>query len=308
MFDDGTGMHTELPLQTTQHAMLRERTMHARHANEPGCMSGAHLAGRVRSGHAIECPTFAHSIARCIPLLLASMSAYADIEIGSGSTLALADAHFDAGCGNLTVAGTASATSAALGHIGHFSITGGSFSAGSTTIEAGGDFNNNGNFAAGNGSVVLDDGCGAQDSHLYGQNVFYALSILSGSGKHAVFPAGTTQTVAHSLTLQGSSAEPLFVVSSSPGQRGILALAQGASQAIAFVDARDNEASAAHVAPGDAASYHSVDGGNLINWFRDAANSVESLPVPTLGASRWLLVLGVLACALRALVRKRDRT
>lgn len=223
-------------------------------------------------------------------LLCTSASASADFVVGSGSTFSLGNAHIDAGCANVLVAGTVNGGSGTFGRVGNFSLTG-SFSASTSGLELGGDFNDGGTFDAGAGSVSIDDGCGAQDSHLYGQTGFNDLSISSGAGKHAIFPVGVAQGVAHSLALQGTPAMPLNIASPIAGQRGIIALAAGAAQSVAYVNARDNQASIAHIAPGPAASFHSTDAGDLVNWFDLATSPGAVVPTPTLGAGHWLLLV-----------------
>ncbi len=246
--------------------------------------------------------------------MVAPAVANADILVGSGSTLSLGDANLDFGCGNLTIAGVATATSAALSNIDNLDLAGGVFSPNGATLHLGGNFSNAGSFSPGTSAVTIDDSCGLQNSLFSGATSFYTLAIVSLLGKQAIFPVGLAQSVAHNLSLQGAAGKPLFIVSSTAGKRGIIALAQTATQNVVYVDARDNKASVARIAPGTPASFNSIDAGNLVNWFTDSATGTstsasEIVPTPALGAGRWLLLGGMLLSGLLALTsRARART
>jgi hypothetical protein len=239
-------------------------------------------------------------------LAILPVAARADVTIGAGTAIDFADARIDLGCGNLSIAGAAAATSASVGGMADFNLAGGSAALGASTFELGGSFSNAGSFAPGTSTVNLSDDCGAAVSRFSGATNFYALSIVSAAGKQVSFPVGLVQSVAFSLTLQGSAGQLLGIASSAAGQRGVLALANGAQQNIAYVSARDNLASIATIAPGAAANYHSVDGGNLVNWFANGANTgggsiAAAVPAPALGAGRWGLIAALLMLSLRAL-------
>ena len=201
-------------------------------------------------------PDPARRAATMLALLLAApCAAQADVLVGTGSTVHFADASIDFGCGNLIVGGTADSTSASLGAVRGFSLTGGAFALGSGTLALGGDFANAGKFAPGIGMVAVGDACGNGASTFSGANNFHALSITTTTGKQAIFPAGLAQNVTHALTLQGTPGNLLRIASSSAGQQGVLALAAGAAQNIAYVDARDNDAGVTPIAPGAASLY-----------------------------------------------------
>ncbi|MFT3792566.1 MAG: hypothetical protein QM741_16215 [Rudaea sp.] len=230
---------------------------------------------------------------------LLSPIVHAGVIVGSGSSVHFADAKVDFGCGNLDVNGTADATAATLSNLADFSLAGGAFALGAGTLSLGGDFSNAGAFAPGTGGVAVGDACGSGTSTFGGANAFYALSIATSAGKQVVFPVGLAQSVAHAVTLQGAAGRLLRIASSAAGRQGVLALATGATQTVAYVDARDNLASATPIAPGAPSLYQSIDGGDLTHWF-DAVGSGgaagdTAVPAPALGRCALLLLAALLA-------------
>jgi len=242
----------------------------------------------------------------CVLLILAMRNAAATIIVGAGSSLNVADNNVDLGCSDLTVAGALAANGANVTSIANLDLSGGSsFAAGTSRISLGGNFANTGNFDPGASRVAIVDACGNGTSEMSGATNFYDLVVATVSGKQILFPVAAAQSVAHSLTLQGAAGHLLDVRSSVAGQRGVLALAEGAAQTIAYVRARDNNASIAHIAPGLPAQFNSVDGGNLINWFLDISGG--TVPAPMLGAGRWVLLAAMLFAAACTLFRRNRK-
>ncbi|MFT3790629.1 MAG: tail fiber domain-containing protein [Rudaea sp.] len=230
-------------------------------------------------------------------LALCASLAHGAVTIGAGSSIDFADAAIDLGCSDLTVAGSASASSATLDGIASLAL-GGSFAPGAARVSVGKDFSNGGTFIPGTSLVNFVDACGDGTSAITGATGFYDLVATSSAGKSLVFPVGATQSVAHALTLQGIAGNLLKIVSSAAGTQAQLNMASGAAQAIAYVSARDNQATGATIAPGPAANYQSVDAGNLVNWFAAVLTPGGSATVPTPMLDP--LVLSVLALALCA--------
>lgn len=245
------------------------------------------------------------SLLGCALLILAMRNAAATIIVGAGSSLNFADNNVDLGCSDLTVAGSLMASGANVTSIANLDLGGGSFAAGASRISLGGNFANAGNFDPGASRVAIVDACGNGTSELSGATNFYDFVVSTVSGKQILFPVAAAQSVAHSLTLQGAAGHLLDVRSSIAGQRGVLALAEGAAQTIAYVQARDNNASIAHIAPGLPAQFDSVDGGNLVNWFLDVFGG--TVPAPALGAGRWLLLATMLFAAACTLFRRNRK-
>jgi hypothetical protein len=235
--------------------------------------------------------------------------AWADFTVGTGAQVDFGDATVDFACGRVDVAGQATGTAARLISISDFSLAaGGSFAPGASQLALGGGFANAGNFVAGSSRVEIVDACGSGTSLVAGSSDFYDLSVASTAAKRLVLPVGLAQGVAHALTLQGVAGNLLRVESAAAGQRAVFAVAGGASQSVDYVQARDNQASLAAIAPGAAAAYHSIDGGNLVNWFENGGGGPtpgNAVPTPTLnGPARTLLIVLLLAVA-AAVLRPR---
>src|SRR5689334_15489945 len=228
----------------------------------------------------------------CIAALAVTLStpAFGAITVGSGSMVNFADAAINLGCSDLTIAGQASSMVATLSAIANLSVTsGGVFAPGGSQITLGGNFSDAGTFTPGASRVSIVDDCGSGKSQISGTTSFYDFVVASTVGKQLVFPAGLTQGVSHALTLQGVAGNLLQILSSTAGTRAILAVSAGTAQTVSYVNARDNNASAATIAPGAASLYNSVDSGNLLNWFANATTT-GPVPAPALGGGRWLLM------------------
>ena len=66
--------------------------------------------------------------------------------------------------------------------------------------------------------------------------------------------------------LLGAAGRLLDIASSSTGVHVQLAVNAAVVQTIDYVNARDNTANTARIAPGAAVQYHSIDAGGLIEW------------------------------------------
>jgi len=244
-------------------------------------------------------------------LLLVALSApvFGAITVGVGTSLNFANASVDLGCSDLTIAGTASASGASFSNVASLNLSG-TFSPGASNIGLGGVFSNSGTFTPGTSRVAIVDACGGGTSAFVGATNFYDLIVSSSSGRSLVFPIGAAQNVAHSMTLQGVAGNLLTVRSPIAGVPGALVLSAGATQTIAYVNARDNNASGgATIAPGAASSYNSVDSGGLTNWFASAVTlpgGGAPVPTPMLGVGRCLLLLGLLTVGIVAVRRRTN--
>lgn len=236
-------------------------------------------------------------------LLLLAEPVFALVTIGSGSAVDFGDAIIDFGCQDLAVAGRASGTAETLRSIADLSIAGGgSLAPGAGDISLGGDFADAGSFMPGSSRVAIVDACGHGTSQVSGATNFHDFVVATSSAKQLVLPSGTTQSVTHALDLQGTAGNLLGIVSSAAGVHALLAVNAAALQTIDYVDARDNTASMATIAPGAPAQYHSIDAGGLVNWFGGGANGgggAVAVPAPLLGAfGRAALLLSVLFSAI----------
>jgi hypothetical protein len=239
-------------------------------------------------------------------VLCGSLPCHATVTIGAASNVNFADATVGFGCSDLIVAGQASGDAATLSTITNLSIAaGGSLAPGASQMVLGGNFTDAGSFTPATSRVSFVDACGNGTSTVSGSTGFHDFAVTTATGKNLVLPAGVTQTVAHALTLQGAAGNLLQVTSSTSGQQALLNVSAAAAQSIAWVDARDNKASSAAIAPGTAATYNSVDSGDLTNWFADAvigpggSGTDAPTPAPALGRYAALLLttlLAALAC------------
>jgi len=238
-------------------------------------------------------------------LSLTCAPAFSALTVGAGSALRYGDGALDLGCSNLIVAGSAAGGSGNVTGIANVAIaSGATFAPGASRIVLGGDFSDAGTFAPGTSAIDVVDTCGNGTSTVSGATNFYDLLVSTATGKQLVLPATLTQGVTHALTLQGAPGNLLKVLSSSADQQALLNVSASAIQSIAYVDARDDKASGATIAPGTAVSYHSVDSGDLTNWFVNAVTGSGggAAPAPTLG--RWAVLL--LAALLAAFAWKRS--
>ncbi len=240
-------------------------------------------------------------------LIFAMRGAAAAITVGAGSSLNFADGTLDLGCSDLNIAGSVAANTADFVSIAHLDLAGGSFAPGASRVSLGGDFTNSGSFAPGSSRVAIVDACGNGTSRISGTTDFYDFVVSSTAGKQILFPVAAVQSVGHSLTLQGAAGRLLQVGSTAAGQQGVLALANGAAQTIAYVSARDNRASIAHIAPGPPVQFDSIDGGNLVNWFLDPSAAGALVAAPTLGVGGWMLLAALLLGATRNLLRRNRK-
>ncbi len=248
------------------------------------------------------------SLGFALVCVFAATCVHAGIEVGAGSSLAIGDGLLDLGCSDLIVAGSAAGSSGSVAGIANLSVAaGGMLAPGAGQITLGGNFSDAGTFTPGTSAVAIIDACGNGTSSVSGATNFHDLLISTATGKQLVLPATLTQSIAHALTLQGAAGNLLQVLSSSAGQQALLNVNAAAAQSIAYVNARDDKASGATIAPGAAATYNSVDSGDLTNWFTGAVIGPGggAAPIPTPMLNRWTAWL--LAVLLAALARKQSR-
>jgi hypothetical protein len=131
------------------------------------------------------------------------------------------------------------------------------------TIEVASDWANHGTFTANGGDVYLD---GQLTGLVSGSTTFSGLVLGSGiPNAKLTFEAGSTQTVTRLLQMQGDTGTPtrLKLRSSIEGVRWNINVLAGSSQAIAYVDVRDSNASGGQTL---VANGNSFDAGNNLNW------------------------------------------
>ena len=226
------------------------------------------------------------------------------ISVDSGASFALGDGSADLGCGDLSISGSVTLGSGTFTTMRNVAISAGSLSIGSGSMSLSGDWTNSGTVSAGSGLVALVDGCGTSTSTITGDTGFHDFSAITSGGRLLQLAAGSTQTFGNSIILQGSSANPLTIRSSSPGTETFFVLPDGGTQNIFGVDVADNNADGgqtlAPVAPEDV---DSVDTGNNSNWFIAMLPELIAKPVSTIPLPGLLLLSGLLVLLARRFLR-----
>ena len=196
-----------------------------------------------------------------------SSLAQAGLTISDGETFSLNSAESLTVSGNLTIENNASL----LGD-----------TAGDATIRVDGNWSNSGTFTHNNDAVFLT-GTGA--SIVSGSNTFHTLvadhaESDTGPGKAITFAANTTQTIAHTLTLKGSSGNLMALASTSPGSAATLDVT-GATVTASYLDIADSILSGYSASkPGDT---NSTDNGGNSGWF-NTAPTITSTALTSIGA------------------------
>lgn len=129
----------------------------------------------------------------------------------------------DLGCTPVQVQGNLNLLTTQMSTASNFDIAGtGVVNGIAGTLTVGGDLTSGGTFNAGTTAVLLTDGCtGGNTTHLAGTLVFQNLTLSSTSGRAFVIPAGSQITVLGTLTLQGTPAQPIQLLSSGAGTAAI---------------------------------------------------------------------------------------
>lgn len=109
----------------------------------------------------------------------------------------------------------------------------GSIYATSSTIIVKGDWLNAGSFSPNTSTVILN----SRNQTIYGNNTFYTITKTVSFADTLYFEAGSIQTIANSLTLQGASSGLLALRSTQNGSYWYID-PQG-TRSISFVDLRD---------------------------------------------------------------------
>jgi len=223
-----------------------------------------------------------------LPLaMLASISGWSAVEVGSGGAFSLGNGQLDLAGGELRVDGLLEVGSGHVENIGTIVING-NVDGGTGLMEVWGDWINLGTFSAGSGDVHLLD-TGGQASEILGETTFANLSLTSTAGGRFVLESGLEQRILGTLTILGLDGTPLQVESTSPPQPAFLWLDPAGTQAIDNVGVSNVHATGQHLAPDQT---NQGGAGNDLGWFGQA---LEAIPVPTLS------VIGLLLLALTVL-------
>ena len=232
----------------------------------------------------------AHVLARlscCVAgCLFTAALVQAQLAIPTGGAFSLNGGALDLAGTDLQVAGAFSIGAGDLANVRNVSIAaGGNVDGGSGRITLFGDWSDLGAFLPASGAVNFVDG-GASPANISGSTSFYDASFVSASGKSYSFAVGSTQTVAHLLTILGTPALAIQFRSSAAGQVAFIDLSASGAQNIQFVGVSDVHATGQHLAPNE-----SNDGGsgNALGWFGSAGGGAGVVATPTL--TMWGLLL-----------------
>lgn len=183
------------------------------------------------------------------------------------------------GCTALNVQGSFNLNSGQASNIGGVNIgAGGNLDGGQGTLSVSGNWNNSGTFVPGTGSVIFTDGCAAGPIQFTGTTLFNNLTLSSSTGRRFIFPAGKLVTITGTLTLQGTSGQPITLLTA--GSQTTLVMAPGS-----------------HLVSNNATGFYVDPNGNVI---------IGPPSIPTL--SEYGLMLLSLLMAGSALWRSRNST
>lgn len=164
-----------------------------------------------------------------------SLAEAAELNVPIGATFQIpGSAVLDLGCADLNSGGVALVESGTILQAGNVSInSAGVLRGGDGTIQVGGSWSNSGTFIAGNGTVAFVDGCTNAPARLNGDTQFNRLILSSQVGRTFVIEAGRNIGISGSLTVQGTPAAPVnLVTSSQTGQVAYITLSPGASSTV----------------------------------------------------------------------------
>lgn len=245
-----------------------------------------------------------HALA--VLLFAAAPPAFAQISLEAGASLALGNGTLDHGCTALEINGTAQVQGGQWNGISHVVIgAGGSLHGGTGTVALAGQFSGGAGFTPGTGTVRIADGCNATSASIQNATHFHTLEATTTQGRTLTLPSDAAQTIAHRLVLNGAAGQLLRIRASTPGIAAFTALAQGASQSVAYVDVVDNHATAQVIAPGPAANYHSVQGSNVQRWFGDGEGWEPATPTFIPMLDRAVLALLAALFVITAVFRRK---
>jgi hypothetical protein len=207
----------------------------------------------------------------CFALALRCLPGYcAGIFVGAGASFDVGNAVIDVNCLNVETAGQFVLGAGSVIGVNLVSIEStGELNGATGSLRISGDWWNAGVFNAAQSSINVQDGCGVSESLLLGDNDFFDFSASTANGKTLSIEAGSVQTFASNLSLQGVDPDQRHKIRSSVnGQSAYFELSAQGEQQIYAVDVKDNDASGGQLlVPGTPAEYASVDAGNNTNWF-----------------------------------------
>lgn len=158
--------------------------------------------------------------------LLIAAPAWADMEVPAGTLSNTSGAVFDLAGSDLLVGGTLGVDDGQIINVRNVIIQpGGVINGGTGLISLSGNWSNGGTFTAGAGNVnFVDSLIGSPGATISGSTSFSTVSFTSAVGKTYTFAADSSQQISSLLTIRGTAALPIVMVSSVPGQLAFLNL------------------------------------------------------------------------------------
>ena len=235
---------------------------------------------------------------RAIPALalllgaLAPLPALADLEVPAGTSVKLGGGIFDLACGDLRVAGTVNLENGQFINVRAVNILAGGVidASGGGVISVAGNWSNSGSFDAATSTVnFVDNAACASSATVSGNTTFANVSFSSALGKTYTFAAGSTQSMLGSLTVRGTAALPIVLVSSIPGKYASFNSANAQQISNASVDSM--AATGNWLAAGQ---MNRNLNGNVSRWFGQSEVQAEAHIVPTLNLTTLLLLISLM--------------
>lgn len=224
--------------------------------------------------------------ASVIALLLAGTApAFGEgLTVGSDDVFNLNGAMVDLDCGDLTIEGEFNmGAGGTLNNVGSVIIDGGTLNGDSGTFNVSGDWlNTGGTFDGGTSQVTWNTDCSSATINVSGDNDFYNMTVQTTTGREIQFAAGSTQTFAGHLVMNGTTRAveggDLLRISSTGGPAFFVV---NGTYAIDRVNVSDNHA----LTPGEwvdfghPEDFDSIDSGGNSRWFRNAPPGVDSFRI-----------------------------
>ena len=183
---------------------------------------------------------------------------------------------------NLVVAGGIITSPSSLTINGNLTINlGVTFTAPSSTLNIAGNWTNNGTFNHNNGTVVFN----GTRQYIYGSSTFKNLSKSVISTDVFTFQSGSTQTIAGTLTLNGTSGNLLYVYSSIISSQANIN--PTSSRAISYVAVSGSN----NISGTTISTSNSINEGNNTNWTLSspsATGDLETVPSTWSCVNGWL--------------------
>lgn len=223
---------------------------------------------------------------------LAPLPVLAVFEIPAGTSVSTGGGLFDLACADLRIAGTLNLDNGQFINVRAVNILAGGVinGGGGGVMSVAGNWSNSGSFVAANSTVnFIDDAACASVATISGNTSFANVSFVSTLGKTYTFAAGSTQTMLGGLTVSGTAALPIVLVSSTPGQYAnfnSIGAQRISNAAVDWMAATGNWLAAGLM--------NRNLNGNVLRWFGQSGAQSEAQVVPTLSLTTLVLLISLM--------------